>query len=106
MADFQKRFKLTSDFPRAGTFLLEARRNTCHLPRGTAPQPSKPQAVGPSLFSMIFQAPLFGAFESTWLMAWLQVSGVDQGSAVLTMMLGPWCFASLRLDSPTAATAG
>lgn len=46
------------------------------------------------------KATLFGAFESTWLMAWLQVSCVGVGAAVLTMVLGKWRFAAIRQLRP------
>jgi putative membrane protein len=46
------------------------------------------------------KASLFGAFESTWLVPWLQVTGIGLFAAVLTMVLGRWRFVSLRQLRP------
>jgi putative membrane protein len=46
------------------------------------------------------KAALFGAFEGTWLLPWLQVTGVGIFAAVLTMVLGRWRFVSLRQLRP------
>jgi putative membrane protein len=46
------------------------------------------------------KAALFGAFEGTWFLPWLQVTGVGIFAAVLTMVLGRWRFVSLRQLRP------
>lgn len=46
------------------------------------------------------KAALFGAFESTWFMAWLQVSSVGVVAAMVTMVFGQWRFASVRQLRP------
>jgi putative membrane protein len=46
------------------------------------------------------KASLFGAFEGTWLVPWLQVTGAGLFAAVLTMVLGRWRFVSLRQLHP------
>jgi putative membrane protein len=46
------------------------------------------------------KAALFGAFEGTWLLSWLQVTGVGVCAAVLTMAARPWRFVSLRQLRP------
>jgi putative membrane protein len=46
------------------------------------------------------KAALFGAFESTWFLPWLQVTGVGVFAAVLTIALGRWRFVSIRQSRP------
>ncbi len=46
------------------------------------------------------KASLFGAFESTWFVPWLQVTGIGLFAAVLTVVLGRWRFVSLRQLRP------
>ncbi len=46
------------------------------------------------------KAALFGAFEGTWFVPWLQVTGVGFFAAVLTMVWGRWRFVSLRQLRP------
>jgi putative membrane protein len=46
------------------------------------------------------KASLFDAFEGTWLVPWLQVTGVGIFAAAITMVLGRWRFVSLRQLRP------
>jgi putative membrane protein len=46
------------------------------------------------------KAALFGAFEGTWFLPWLQVTGVGIFAAVLTMVRGRWRYVSLRQLRP------
>jgi putative membrane protein len=43
---------------------------------------------------------LFGAYEGTWVLSWLQVSGVGLVAAILTMAWGRWRFVSVRQLRP------
>jgi putative membrane protein len=46
------------------------------------------------------KAALFGAFEGTWLISWLQVTGVGLFAAVISMVWGHWRYVSLRQLRP------
>lgn len=46
------------------------------------------------------KASLFGAYEGTWVLSWLQLSGAGLIAAVLTMALGQWRFVSFRQLRP------
>jgi putative membrane protein len=46
------------------------------------------------------KAAIFGAFEGTWFVPWLQVTGVGMFAAALTMFLGRWRFVSVRQLRP------
>ncbi len=46
------------------------------------------------------KAALFGAYEGTWVLSWLQVSGVGLAAAILTMVFGRWRFVSVRQLRP------
>lgn len=46
------------------------------------------------------KATLFGAFEGTWLLPWLQVSMMGLLAAVVTMVFGRWRFVSVRQLRP------
>jgi putative membrane protein len=46
------------------------------------------------------KAALFGAYEGTWLLPWLQLTGVGLGAAALTMVWGRWRFVSIRQLRP------
>ena len=46
------------------------------------------------------KATLFGAYEGTWGLAWLQISGVGLLAALLTMTFARWRFVSVRQLRP------
>ena len=46
------------------------------------------------------KASLFGAFESTWVLPWLQVTGVGLLAASLTLLFGRWRYVSVRQLRP------
>lgn len=46
------------------------------------------------------KASLFGAFEGTWVLPWLHVSGVGLCAAILTLVFGRWRFVSVRQLRP------
>lgn len=46
------------------------------------------------------KATVFGAFEGTWLLAWLQVTGIGLLAALITVLFGRWRFVSVRQLRP------
>ncbi len=46
------------------------------------------------------KATVFGAFEGTWLLAWLQVTSIGLWAALITVLFGRWRFVSVRQLRP------
>jgi putative membrane protein len=46
------------------------------------------------------KATVFGAFEGTWLLAWLQVTSIGLLAALITVLFGRWRFVSVRQLRP------
>jgi putative membrane protein len=46
------------------------------------------------------KASLFGAFEGTWVLSWLQISGVGLCAAILPLAFGRWRYVSVRQLRP------